>query len=147
MTVWFEAAWLMTVSKQGLSAQNLQRVTDLGSYQTAWTMLHKLRTVMTSADRRPLSGRIEVDETYVGGSGKPGPTGRGAAGKVVVAGAIERRGRGFGRARLGVACEKVKYPTLASCRASEGPASSGFDVVGVWPGVVAGEVDVFPAQG
>ena len=42
LTVWFEAAWLMTVSKQALSAQNLQRVTDLGSYQTAWTMLHKL---------------------------------------------------------------------------------------------------------
>lgn len=64
----------MTVSKQGLSAQNLQRVTDLGSYQTAWTMLHKLRTVMTSSGRSPLSGRIEMDETYIGGSGKPGST-------------------------------------------------------------------------
>ena len=49
LTVWFEAAWLMMASKQGFSAQNLQRVTDIGSYQTAWTMLHKFRTVMTSS--------------------------------------------------------------------------------------------------
>ena len=102
LTVWFEAAWLMMASKQGLSALNLQRVTDLGSYQTAWTMLHKLRTVMTSSSRSPLSGRVEMDETYVGGRAKPGVTGRGAAGKTVVAGAIERVGRGFGRARLQV---------------------------------------------
>lgn len=102
LTVWFEAAWLMMASKQGLSAQNLQRVTDLGSYQTAWTMLHKFRTVMSSSGRNQLSGRIEMDETYVGGSGKPGPSGRGAAGKTIVAGAIERSGRGFGRARLQV---------------------------------------------
>ena len=88
--------------KAGLSAQNLQRVTDLGSYQTAWTMLHKFRTVMTSSGRRQLSGRVEMDETYIGGNGKPGVTGRGAAGKTVVAGAVERVGRGFGRARLQV---------------------------------------------
>ena len=74
----------MTVSKQGVSAQNLQRVTDLGSYQTAWTMLHKLRTVMVSSGRSPLSGRIEMDETYIGGSGKPGKTGRDAAGSSAV---------------------------------------------------------------
>jgi len=67
LTVWFEAAWLMMASKQGLSALNLQRVTDLGSYQTAWTILHKFRTVMSSCGRNQLSGRIEMDETYVGG--------------------------------------------------------------------------------
>ena len=57
---------------------------------------------MTSSGRRQLSGRVEMDETYIGGNGKPGVTGRGAAGKTVVAGAIERVGRGFGRARLQV---------------------------------------------
>ena len=90
----------MTVSKQGLSAQNLQREADLARYQTAWTMLHKLRAVMYSSGRSPLSGRIEVDETHAGGSGKPGKTCHGGAGRTVVAGAIERRGRGFGCAQL-----------------------------------------------
>ena len=102
LTVWFEAVWLMMASKQGLSALTLQRVTDLGSYQTAWTMTHKLRTVMSQSGRARLTGRVEVDETYVGGVGKPGVTGRGAAGKTLVAGAVERRGTGMGRARLQV---------------------------------------------
>ena len=95
-------AGLVGAEKQGLSALNLQRVTDLGSYQTAWTILHKFRTVMTSCGRSRLSGRIEMDETYVGGRGKPGPTGRGAAGKTVVVGVIERRGEPSGRAQLQV---------------------------------------------
>ncbi len=43
LTVWFDAAWLMTKSKAGTSALNLQRVLELGSYQTAWTMLHRWR--------------------------------------------------------------------------------------------------------
>lgn len=100
MPVWFQAAWLMSVSKQGLSAQNLMRTTGLGSYQTAWAMLHRFRTVMGSAGHEMLSGHVEMDETFVGGKRKPGLRGRGAAGKTLVAGAIERRGRGFGRARL-----------------------------------------------
>lgn len=100
LTVWFEAAWLMTVSKQGISALNLQRTTGLGSYQSAWTMLQKFRTVMSTSHHELLTGRIEMDETYLGGKGKTGVTGRGAAGKFVVAGAIERSGRSFGRARL-----------------------------------------------
>ena len=110
LTVWFESAWLMMVSRQGLSAQNLQRVTGLGSYQTAWTTLHKFRTVMSQSGRSRLSGIIEVDQTYLGGIGKPGTTRRGAAGKTVVAGAIARSGRGFGRARLQV------IPDVSSAR-------------------------------
>lgn len=102
LTVWFEAAWLMMTSKQGMSAQGLARVAGLGSYQTAWTMLHKYRTVMATDGRRLLSGRVEVDETFIGGV-KRGVGGRGAAGKILVAGAIEHGpGTGFGRARLQV---------------------------------------------
>ena len=104
LTVWFEAAWLMTTSKAGTSALNLQRVLGLGSYQTAWAMLHRYRDVMVVPERDKLSGEVEVDETFVGGA-KPGKRGRGAAGKVLVAGAIERTPegrRGFGRARLAV---------------------------------------------
>ena len=95
LTVWFEAACPMMASKQGVSALTLQRVTDLGSYQSAWTMTHKLRSVMNQSGRDRLSGRVEMDETFIGG-GSPGKSGRGAAGKTLVAGAIERRGTGFG---------------------------------------------------
>lgn len=93
LTVRFEAVWLMMASKQGLSALNLQWVTDLGSYQTAWTMTHKLRTVMSQSGRNRLTGRIEIDATYVGGTGEPSTTGRGAAGKTLVEAAVELNAR------------------------------------------------------
>lgn len=121
----------MMASLQGLSALNLQRVTDLGSYQTAWTMLHKFRTVMSSCGRSPLSGRIELDETYVGGSGKPGVTGRGAAGKTVVAGAIERVGRGLGRVRLEGIPDASSASLAAFLRSHAGPGSTV--VTDAWP--------------
>nr|WP_256128081.1 IS1595 family transposase [Arthrobacter sp. SDTb3-6] len=101
LTVWFETAWLMVASKQGVSALTLQRVTDHGSYQSAWTMTHKLRSVMHQSDRDRLRRRVEMDETFIGGD-RPGTLGRGAAGKTLVADAIERRGAGLGRARLQV---------------------------------------------
>ena len=104
LTVWFEAAWLLTSQKSGASALGLQRVLGLGSYQTAWTMLHRLRQAMVVPERGLLGGEVEVDETFVGGKNKPGKRGRGAAGKVLVALAVERHasGRGFGRIRMQV---------------------------------------------
>jgi len=100
LTVWFEAAWLLMASKQGLSALELQRVTGLGSYQTAWAMLHRFRVAMTSTGRGPLTGRVEVDESIYGGV-TAGIRGRELGGKALVIGAVERRGpHGFGRARL-----------------------------------------------
>lgn len=101
LTVWFEAAWLLMGSKQGLSALELQRITGLGSYQTAWAMLHKFRTAMTSEGRDRLTGRVEVDEGFYGGF-TPGARGREAGAKALVAAAVERRGQGFGRARMQV---------------------------------------------
>lgn len=89
----------MMASKQGVSALTLQRVTELGSYQSAWTMTHKLRSVMHQSGRDRLLDRVEMDETFICGD-RHGTFGRGAAGKTLVAGAIERRGTGFGRARL-----------------------------------------------
>ena len=74
------------------------------SYGTAWTWLHKIRHAMVDPDRRQLDGDVEADETLVG-SCKPGKRGRGAAGKTVVAGAIEAapgetKKRNLGRLRL-----------------------------------------------
>ena len=64
---WFRAMWWLTSQKNGASALGLQRVLGLGSYKTAWTWLHKLRRAMVRPGRDRLSGRVEVDETYLGG--------------------------------------------------------------------------------
>ena len=66
LTVWFEAAWLMAADKGGVSAAHLHRVLPISSYQTAWTMLGKFRSVMGSEGSRPLAGTVEVDETIIG---------------------------------------------------------------------------------
>lgn len=65
LTVWFEVAWLITANKSAVSASHLHRVLPVSSYQTAWTMLGKLRQVMTTAQSEPLTGRVEVDETFL----------------------------------------------------------------------------------
>src|SRR5664280_3693803 len=64
LTVWFRAMWWVTSQKNGVSALGLQRVLGLGSYQTAWAWLHKLRRAMVRPGRDRLSGKVEVDETY-----------------------------------------------------------------------------------
>jgi len=103
LQVWFRAAWWVVGQKNGCSAKGLQRVLGLGSYETAWCILHKFRRAMVFQDRKRLSGLVEVDETYVGGARKDGPVGRGAEGKAVVIIAVEdKRAEGFGRIRAGV---------------------------------------------
>lgn len=101
LTGWFQTAWLMTAGKSGVCAAHLHRVLPISSYQTAWSMLGKLRSVMSTQDSSLLSGRVEVDESFFGGH-RPGRTGRGAAGKTLVAGAIEIADDGWGRARLAI---------------------------------------------
>src|ERR1019366_2488864 len=64
---WFAAAWYITNQKHGVRALGLQRLLGLGSYQTAWTILQKLRTAMVRPGRDRLCGPVEVDESYVGG--------------------------------------------------------------------------------
>lgn len=76
LTVWFRAAWEMTARPQGVSARNLQRSVGLGSYQTAWMMLHRFRRAMVMPDREQLSGVVEVDEVIIGGKHKKGAPGR-----------------------------------------------------------------------
>jgi len=74
-------------------------VLALGSYQTAWTWLHKLRRAMVRPGRDRLAGRVEVDEIFVGGS-EAGFEGRSAPRKRLVAIAAEEDGRGTGRIRM-----------------------------------------------
>ena len=64
---WFRAAYLMATLTPGISAVQLQRQLGLGSYRTAWTMLHKLRKATVGPAREKLHGKVEVDDTYVGG--------------------------------------------------------------------------------
>jgi transposase-like protein/Zn ribbon nucleic-acid-binding protein len=96
---WFRAMWWITSQKTGASALGLQRVLGLGSYQTAWTWLHKLRRAMVRPGRDRLSGCVEVDETYWGALAEGHP-GRGQAEKALIVVAAQEDGRGIGRIRM-----------------------------------------------
>ena len=97
---WFAAIWYVVNQKQGVSALGLQRVLGLGSYQTAWVWLHKLRRAMVRPDRDALAGIVEVDETLIG-SGTGQLPGRGNRSKALVAIAVEVNESGPGRVRMG----------------------------------------------
>ena len=101
LTVWFTACWAFASDKGGISALGLQRTLEISSYQTAWTMLHRLRSVLVRPAREPLAGVVEVDETYIGGH-EPGlPGGRARGKKVLTVIAVETStGRGLGRTRI-----------------------------------------------
>lgn len=86
---WFHAMFLMASTKTGISAKQLER--ELGvTYKTAWRMFTQIRKLMNE-NVNPLSGQVEVDETYIGGR-KRGKRGRGASGKSIVMGMVERNG-------------------------------------------------------
>ena len=99
LTLWFRAVWHITSQKNGVSALGLQRVLGLGSYKTAWAMLHKLRRAMVRPGRDRLRGTVEVDETYWG-SQEEGVIGRLTEEKALIIVAAEEDGRGIGRIRL-----------------------------------------------
>jgi transposase-like protein len=87
---WFVAIYLMVESKKGISANHMKRPLNV-SYKTAWYLCHRIRDAMTASAIEPLTGTIEVDETYIGG--KTEGKGHGYKGnKSIVAGAIERNG-------------------------------------------------------
>jgi len=98
LRMWFHAIWYVTCQKQGVSALGLQRVLGLGSYESAWTWLHKLRRAMVRPGRECLSGVVQIDETFVGG-GMEGRRGRGTS-KTIVVVAAEENGLRTGRIRL-----------------------------------------------
>lgn len=113
LSSWFAAVWQLTNQKQGLSALGLQRMLGLGSYETAWAQLHKLRRAMVRPGRELLDGLVEVDEGYVGGR-EVGVAGRLTEDKAIVACAVEVRPgarESAGRVRL-TRLERVTKKTL-----------------------------------
>jgi len=107
LTKWFLAIYLICSAKKGVSAKQLQRELEIGSYKTAWYMAHRIRLAMQEDAEfcQKFSGVLEVDETYVGGK-RSGPRGRGAASKVPVV-AIKERTTG-----------KIRMKAVQNCSAS-----------------------------
>jgi hypothetical protein len=103
LVLWFRAVWCVTSQKNGTSAASIQRILGLGSYETAWTWLHKLRRAMVRPGREQLHGRVEVDETFLVGEDSTSEVAR----KPVVIIAAEEDGSGIGRIRLA----RVPAPT------------------------------------
>ena len=71
LKVWFRAVFEISTRRTGISAKDLQRIMGFGSYQTAWTWLHKLRAALVRPEREPLGPFVQVDEALVGGKGGP----------------------------------------------------------------------------
>ena len=99
LQLWFHAMWQVTSQKNGVSALGLQRVLGLGSYKTAWMILHKLRRAMIRPGRERLHGLVEVDDAYWGGK-EEDVDGRETYDKALIAVAAEADGHGIGRIRL-----------------------------------------------
>jgi len=100
LTLWFRAIWYVTSQKTGASALGVQRVLGLGSYQTAWAWLHKLRRAMVRPGRDRLAGTVEVDETYWGAV-EEGVVGRWTEKKALVLVAAQHDGsHKIGRIRM-----------------------------------------------
>lgn len=103
---WFIATFILTQSKKGVSACQIQRMLGIGSYKTAWYLCHRIRSAMVQVDRPKLTGTVEMDETYIGGR-RRGIRGRGTDKEIVVV--LRERG---GEMRFFHA-EDVKAGTLA----------------------------------
>lgn len=90
LTKWFHAMYLMTSTRNGVSAKEIER--HLGvTYKCAWRMGHQLRKLLGLVETPILSGQVQVDEAYIGGY-RAGKSGRGAKGKTIVMGMVEEGG-------------------------------------------------------
>jgi transposase-like protein len=103
LMVWFWAMFLVARHKKSVSALQLQADLGIGSYRTAWLLLHKIRACFDESHDFPLRGFVEVDETYVGGTEKGIRPGRSASKKGIVVTAVEVLPKGkLGSARMKV---------------------------------------------
>jgi transposase-like protein len=71
LKMWFRAIFEISTRRTGISGKDLQRIMGFGSYETAWTWLHKLRSAMVRSASEPLGPFVEMDEALVGGKGGP----------------------------------------------------------------------------
>jgi hypothetical protein len=136
LRTWFLAAWLVATHRNGISARQLWLQLGLGSYKTAWLLLRKLRRAMVDPEREPLAGLVEVDETSIPFRAKAGPVerrpGRSHDGKLLLAGAVEIKGKGPGRVRLAVIGD---YSAASLGGFAAGNIAEGSTVVSDgWPG-------------
>jgi hypothetical protein len=102
LLTWFWAIFFIARHEKGVSALQLQRDAGIGSYETAWTMLHKLRSALRHRPDARLAGLVEVDETYVGGRERGRRGGREVLNKSIVSVAVAQRRHHAGRAPLAV---------------------------------------------
>jgi transposase-like protein len=112
LSKWFLAIYLVAVDKRGISAMELMRILKV-RYQTAWTILHKIRKAMGDRDAKyKLGSIVELDESYFGGPTKCGKRGRGTEEQIVEV-AVELDSGGFPHyAKMSVISD-VKGATLA----------------------------------
>ena len=90
LRIWFQVIYRVASTRCGISAKQIERETGV-TYKTAWRVFNQIRTLLNE-NQEPLSGLVEVDETYVGGA-RHGKRGRGAEGKTAVVGAVQRKGK------------------------------------------------------
>ena len=88
LTLWFHAAYLVSTLTPGISALQFQKQLGISRYETAFQLLHKLRSALVAPGREPLRGEVEVDEGFIGGP-EEGRPGRGAETKSLVVFGVE----------------------------------------------------------
>ena len=89
LTAWFLAIYMFSVSKNGISSEEVQRLTGV-TYKTAWKMTNRIRSLF--AEEVSLRGKVEIDESLIGGVAR-GKRGWGAENKICVFGMVEQNGK------------------------------------------------------
>ncbi len=117
LRVWFLAIFFVGRHKQGISALQLQRDTGLGSYRTAWLLLHKIRAALRRQPGELLHGLVEADETYLFAPHEKGRRGGRAPGRKILVGLVVEREPRHGRVRLDVVTSPiVGSVSIRGCR-------------------------------
>ncbi len=114
LKVWFRAVFEISTRRKGISAKDLQRIMGFGSYETAWTWLHKLRAALVRPDREPLGPFVQIDEALVGGKGRPAQKARSSGPPRPAGGCASHTSRTMMRARLSASPMQKSPPTVTS---------------------------------